>query len=222
VRFQDAARDGRAVVYAGIQADPLVARAADLLADAGQGERIMARAVMNGETTDPGTWMAMFPTLFGPDRVGSGRARSEAVLAAALEVAERGEAVRSQFRGAIVEELTARMLARRVGRGAVRRERRILFDGVRAEIHPYDVTVERDGAPEAYDCKWGARGISDDVLHQLDDARGHADDEGEALRTSLVVFDAMRSCDVRLSRSSAPTDGTRIVALETLDTLAAP
>ena len=34
VRFQDAARDARAVVYAGIQADPLVARAAALLADA--------------------------------------------------------------------------------------------------------------------------------------------------------------------------------------------
>ena len=31
MRFQDAARDGRAVVYAGIQADPLVRRAAGLL-----------------------------------------------------------------------------------------------------------------------------------------------------------------------------------------------
>ena len=34
MRFQDAARDGRAIVYAGIQADPLVKRAATLLADA--------------------------------------------------------------------------------------------------------------------------------------------------------------------------------------------
>ena len=34
MRFQDAKPDGRAVVYAHIQADPLVARAADLLADA--------------------------------------------------------------------------------------------------------------------------------------------------------------------------------------------
>ena len=221
MRFQDAARDGRAVVYAGIQADPLVARAADLLTGAGHAERIMARAVMNGESTDPATWMAMFPTLFGPASEGPARARSEALLAVALQVAERGEAVRSQFRGAIVEELTARLLARRVGSGAVRRERRILFDGVRAEIHPYDVTVEHDGTPEAYDCKWGARGINDDVLHQLDDARGHAVEEGEALQASLVVFDAMRSCEMRLSRSSAPTDGTTIIALETLDTLAA-
>lgn len=221
MRFQDAARDGRAVVYAGIQADPLVGRAADLLAGAGHAERIMARAVMNGESTDPTAWMAMFPTLFGSASDGPARARAEAVLAVALEVAERGEAVRSQFRGAIVEELTARLLARRVGPGAVRRERRILFDGVRAEIHPYDVTVEHDGAPEAYDCKWGARGISDDVLHQLDDARGHADDEGTVLQASLVVFDAMRSCAVRLARSLAPTDRTTIIALETLDTLAA-
>ena len=34
VRFQDAAQDARAVVYAGIQADPLVATCAELLADA--------------------------------------------------------------------------------------------------------------------------------------------------------------------------------------------
>ncbi len=50
-----------------------------------------------------------------------------------------------------------------------------------AEIHPYDVTVERPGAAEAYDCKWGARGINADVLHQLDDARTHAADEDERL-----------------------------------------
>ena len=115
MRFQDAARDGRAVVYAGIQADPLVARAAELLADAGRPERVLARAVMNGESTDPTTWTAMFPTLLGRGVDAAIRARAEAVLAVALEVAERGEAVRSQFRGAIVEELTARLLARRAG-----------------------------------------------------------------------------------------------------------
>jgi hypothetical protein len=219
VRFQDAARDGRAVVYAGIQADPLVARAADTLADAGHAERILARAVMNGGSTDPAHWMAMFPTLFGPAADAAARARSGAVLAVSLEVADRGEAARSQFRGAIVEELTARLLARRVGPAAVRRERRILFDGVRAEIHPYDVTVERDGHAEAYDCKWGARGIGADVLHQLDDARTHAVDEETALRVALVVFDAERSCAVRLGRSTAPSAGTTILALETLDEL---
>jgi hypothetical protein len=222
MRFQDAARDGRAIVYAGIQADPLVKRAATLLADATPAQRVLARAAMNGETTDPEGWLAMFPTLFGVSvPAGVDRTRSEAILAASLEVAQRGEQVRSQFRGAIVEELTAILLGRRVGDPAVRRERRILFDGVRAEIHPYDVTVEREGAAEAYDCKWGARGINDDVLHQLDDARGHAAEEDEALRVALVVFDAERSCEVRLERQYAPRAGTAIVPLETLDRLAA-
>ena len=221
MRFQDAARDGRAVVYAGIQADPLVIRAAALLADASQGERILARAAMNGMSTDPSDWMTMFPSLFGPAVLdGPVRARSEAVLAVALEVAEHGDQVRSQFRGAIVEELTAMLLARRVAGPAVRRERRILFDGVRAEIHPYDVTVERDGGAEAYDCKWGARGISADVLHQLDDARLHAADEDEPLRVGLVVFDAERSCIVRLERQTAPHEATTLVTLESLDRLA--
>ena len=222
MRFQDAARDARAVVYAGIQADPLVARAASLLADATEAQRILARAVMNGETTDPEGWRATFPTLFGSDATADPveRERSEAILAVALAVADRGEQVRSQVRGAIVEELTAQLLARRVGAAAVRRERRILFDGVRAEIHPYDVTVERDGSAEAYDCKWGARGINADVLHQLDDARTHAADEDERLPVALVVFDAMRSCEVRLARQTAPHAETGIVSLETLDGLA--
>lgn len=222
MRFQDAARDGRAVVYAGIQADPLVKRAAALLAEATPAQRVLARAVMNGETTDPHGWMAMFPTLFGSSvAAGADRARSEAILAASVAVAERGEQVRSQFRGAIVEEITAMLLARRVGGDVIRRERRVLFDGVRAEIHPYDVTVEREGEAEAYDCKWGARGINEDVLHQLDDARSHAAGEDEELRVALVVFDAERSCDVRLDRLNAPRSGTAIVALESLDEIAA-
>ena len=220
MRFQDAARDARTVVYAGIQADPLVATAAELLVDASVGQRILARAVMNGETTDPAAWRATFPSLFGPAVSEAGeRAGSEAILAAALAVADRGEQVRSQVRGAIVEELTARLLARREGAAAIRRERRILFDGVRAEIHPYDVTVERASSPEAYDCKWGARGINADVLHQLDDAREHAAAEDERLAVALVVFDAARSCAVRLAAQTAPHEYTSIVTLETLDML---
>ncbi len=221
MRFQDAARDGRAVVYAGIQADPLVARAAEALTDANTGQRLLARAVMNGSTTEPDAWRSMFPTLFGPAADAAARERSERILATSLEVADRGEQVRSQFRGAIVEELTARILAQRAGPAAVRRERRILFDGVRAEIHPYDVTVERDAA-EAWDCKWGARGINADVLHQLDDARSHAAEEDATLRVGLVVFDAARSCEVRLDRQTAPRAGTAVVTLETLDDLRGP
>ena len=230
MRFQDAAPDARAVVYAGIQAEPLVARAATLLADASLEERVLARAAMNGMSTDPVVWRSMFPRLFGPagpagpGSAGPGHERADAILTVALAVAERGEQVRSQVRGAIVESLTELLVRRRsvpgASPGAVRRERRILFDGVRAEIHPYDVTVETPGASEAIDCKWGARGINADVLHQLDDARTHAADEDEPLATSLVVFDARRSCDVRLARQTAPHDGTRIITFETLDELA--
>lgn len=219
MRFQDAARDARAVVYAGIQADPLVARAADLLADASPGQRLLARAAMNGETTDPDTWRAMFPRLFADAPGIAERDRSEAILALSLDVAGRGEQVRSQFRGAIVEALTARLLARRVPPAAVHRERRILFDGVRAEIHPYDVTVELPERAEGYDCKWGARGIGPDVLLQLDAARGHAESEGSRLLVALVVFDARRSCRIRLARQTAPLGGVRLVTIETIDAL---
>ena len=219
MRFQDAARDARAVTYAAIQADPAVARAAELLVDAGPAQRVLARAVMNGERLDPEGWRTMFPSLFGEEIGSDERARCEAILAAALVIADRGEQTRNQLRGALVESLTELLLARRVGTAGLRRERRILFDGVRAEIHPYDVTVERADAPEAWDCKWGARGISADVLHQLDDARANARAEEVALRVGLVVFDAERSCRVRLERQTAPHELTSLVTLESLDSL---
>lgn len=223
MRFQDAKPDGRAVVYAHIQADPLVARAADLLAAATTTQRLLARAVMNGESTDPATWRSMFPTLFGTTAATAGDPvpdRSEAILAASLAVADRGEQTRSQFRGAIVEALTERLLAARTG--PIRRERRILFDGRPAEIHPYDVTVEAEGQAEAWDCKWGARGIKADVLHQLDDARRGAAEEGGRLLVGLVVFDGRRSCEVRLVREKGPValEGFKLIALEGLDRLA--
>jgi hypothetical protein len=222
MRFMDARPDGRAVVYAHVQSDPLVARAAELLAGATTTQRLMARAVMNGESRDPATWRTMFPTLFGAaGRAGDPiRDRSEAILAASLEVADRGDEVRSQFRGAIIESLSERLLGERTG--PVRRERRVLFDGRADEIHPYDVTVERESAAEAWDCKWGARGIKADVLHQLDDARRGAADEGERLLVGLIVFDARRSCEVRLVRERGPValEGLRLVALEGLDRLA--
>jgi hypothetical protein len=221
VRFQDAAKDARAVVYAGIQADPLVARLAALAADASYPQRLMARAVMNGESTDPATWRAIFPTVLGPDA--PDREQAEKLLAASLQVAERGEQARSQHRGAFVEELTEILVRRRVGPAAgpaVRRERRILFDGVAAEIHPYDLTVEVPGRAEAWDCKWGARGINADVLNQLDDARRHAAAEETGIRVGLVVYDVRASCAVRLAGQTAPRQGTVVVTLESLDALA--
>jgi hypothetical protein len=224
MRFQDAARDGRAIVYAGIQADPLVDRAAGLLAAAGLGQRVLARAVMNGESTDADAWRTMFPALFARPPAGAEddeaeHERSEAILTASLEVAGKGDQARSQYRGAIVEATTSRILARRVPRAAIHEERRILFDGVRAEIHPYDVTVELPDRAEAYDCKWGARGINPDVLLQLEAARSHAVDEGARLLVCLVIFDARRSCRIRLARQTAALEGIRLVTLETLDAL---
>jgi len=226
MRFQDAAKDGRAVVYAGIQADPLVARAATLLTRATAAERWLARAAMNGERTEADVWRRIFPSLFGEGVATELRERAELILEASLEVANRGEAARSSYRGAVVEELTARLLTARDDPAAagtpVRRERRVLFDGVPAEIHPYDVTVESETRPEVYDCKWGARGINADVLNQLDDARAYAAEEDLDLDVAIVVFDARRSCQIRLDRSTASRAGTRLVALEDLDGLAEP
>ena len=220
MRFQDAARDARAVTYAAVQADPLVERAAGLLADASIGQRLLARAAMNGESADAAGWRAIFGELFAEDASGPDRERSEAILDASLAVARRGEELRSQFRGAIIEALTARLLGRRVVPEVVRRERRILFDGVAAEIHPYDVTVERPVAAEAYDCKWGARGIGPEVLLQLDAARSNAAAEGSRLIVALVVFDLRRSCAARMARLSLPTGKVGLVTLESLDRLA--
>ncbi len=217
MRFQDAAKDARAVVYAGIQADPLVARLASLLADASPAERWMARAVMNGQRTDAGTWRRVFPSLFGEAAPAALRDHAATLLVASLEVANRGDEARNQYRGAVVEELTAQLLARRAR--PVRRERRVLFDGVPAEIHPYDVSVEAEGRPEVYDCKWGARGINADVLSQLDDARANAAAEELDLKVTLVVFDAGRSCELRLDRCTTPHRQTRLIAIETLNSL---
>jgi hypothetical protein len=224
MRFQDAAKDGRAVVYAGIQADPLVPRLAALLARASAAERWLARAAMNGERAEADVWRRIFPSLFGEGAATELRERAELILEASLEVANRGEAARSSYRGAVVEDLTAQLLGARVGFAGsdklVRRERRVLFDGVPAEIHPYDVTVESETRPEVYDCKWGARGINADVLNQLDDARAHAAEEEMRLDVAIVVFDGRRSCQIRLDRSTASRAGTRLVALEDLDGLA--
>lgn len=214
MRFQDAARDARTVVYAGVQADRLVTALAALLVDATPAQLLLARAVMNGVTTDPSAWRAMVPACF-PDP------HAEAILAASLEVAERGDDIRSQFRGAIVEALTELLLVRRVAarggpRAAVRRERRILFDGVRSEIHPYDVTVELPDAPATFDCKWSARGIGDDVLVQLDAARANAAADGITLRSVLVVFDSRLACAIRLRTLTTRVTGVQIVTIETV------
>lgn len=219
MRFADPVPDARHVVYARIQADPLVTRAAELLDGATPTELRLARAVMNGVRTDPAIWRSMFPTLVGAAAPEATRLRAGAILDVSLRIADRGEQARQQYRGAVVEALTERLLHRRSDR--VHRERRVLFDGLPAEIHPYDVTVEDPRRPEIYDCKWGARGIDEDVLHQLDDARHHAAEEGIEVLVALVVFDAERSCRARLASLRAPVSGTRLVILDGLGQLAA-
>jgi len=82
------------------------------------------------------------------------------------------------------------------------------------------VTVELPGAAEAYDCKWGARGINADVLHQLDDARLHAAGEDDGLLVGLIVFDTRLACLVRLEQMTAPHEATRLVTIESLARLA--
>ena len=146
------------------------------------------------------------------------RARAQAVLAVSLEVAGKGEATRSQYRGAIVEHLTEAILRRRSA--SVRRERRILFDGVRAEIHPYDVTVEGEHAAEAYDCKWGARGIDASLLAELEDARIRAAGSGVRIGIGLVLFDSAPVVAARLEIVRGPREKTRIITLESLGRLA--
>ena len=217
VRFQAAALDGRAIVYAGIQADPLVGRVAGLLADATAAELVLARAVMNGERTEPDVWRGDVPRALRRRRPSAGAGRPGRQDA-------RRAAARRQPRGRRAWRAVAQPVPRRDRRGAdratarasgsargIRRERRVLFDGVAAEIHPYDVTVELPTRAEVYDCKWGARGINADVLHQLDDARRHAADEEQKLFVALVIFDSRRSAEVRLARLTAPRHGDAAV-----------
>jgi hypothetical protein len=54
MRFQDAAQDARAVTYAAIQAEPVVARAAGLLADATVAP---SSSAVSASTTTPRSWL---------------------------------------------------------------------------------------------------------------------------------------------------------------------
>ena len=141
VRFQDAApRRSRRGLRA--RSRPIrSSRARRTCSPCGSG-RAHSRAGRDERGADrPGAWRAMFPacSVRAPRRTSGPRPRRS--WRVVLEVADRGEQVRSQFRGAIVEALTARLLARRRARRCdVRRERRILFDGVAGRDPP----VRRD------------------------------------------------------------------------------
>ena len=223
--FADARPDGRAVVYAHIQADPLVAEAADLLAEATTTQRLLARAVMNGVSTDPAIWRAMFPTLFGPG--GAGRR--------ATPVRDRSEA--------ILDVSLARRRPRRAGPQPVPRRHRRGADRAPAR------RADRSGAPRAPDpvrrparprstrttspssarprprpgTASGARAASRPTCSTSSTTRGAARPRTRRRCWSgLVVFDARRSCEVRLVRERGPValEGLRLIALESLDRLA--
>jgi len=70
-----------------------------------------------------------------------------------------------------------------------------------------------------YDCKW-ARGHQRRRPEPARRRAGARREEEIALRVAIVVFDARRSAELRLDRSTARHDETRLVALESLDELA--
>ena len=147
---QDARPDGRAVVYAGIQADPLVARTADLLADAtATPNGVLARAVMNGDVA------RTRPCGGRCSRRCSGRRRRRRrpgrapVRGDPRGVARGG---RSRRAGAQPVPRRDRGVTHRAARRAGAPARSAASGGscstaCPAEIHPYDVTVEPDGRP---------------------------------------------------------------------------
>ena len=110
-------------------------------------QRVLARAVMNGETTDAGRLAGHVPDAVRGRPAADDRARSEAILACSLEVAERGE------RGPQPVPRRDRRGRDRAAAGPARRRRQpsgasggsCSMGSVPRSI-PYDVTVERDGA----------------------------------------------------------------------------
>ena len=218
VAFADAPRDGRAVVYAGIQADPILRPLAVALADATPAERLAARALMNDPAPDVATAGAYFAAL--PSR----RTPRDPLVVGAVSIGEKAPQSNAQFRGAVVEATTAELLRRRPGlaRDAerlVRRERRFSVDGAAADPHPFDVTVEAGPIPELWDCKWGARGIDASLLAELEDARIRAAGNGVRVAVGIVAFDTSAVVAARLGIVRGAREKTRIVTLETLGRL---
>lgn len=220
ISFTDAPRDGRAVVYSGIQADPILRPLAVAIANATPAERLIARAVMSDPEPIVSEVTALFAAL--PSR----RGVTDPLVVGALAIGGKAQASNAQYRGAVVEATTAEMLRRRpvLANDAdrlVRRERRFAVDGVSADPHPFDVTVEAGPIPELWDCKWGARGIDASLLAELEDARIRAAGNGARIVIGVVAFDTAAIVAARLSIVRAPREKTRFITLESLGRLAA-
>ena len=223
MRFADPRPDGRAIVYATIQADPLVARAAELLGDASYAQRLLARAAMNGASLEPDTWRAMFPTLFGPRATRRAHPRAcaprrssrcpstwptAASRCAASSVARSSRPSRNGCSplvpgpcagsGGSCSTASPRRSIRTISRSSPRPGQKPgTANGARAASRPMSCTSSTTPA-------------------------GTRTREGGRLLAGLIVFDARRSCEVRLVRERGPVaaDRIRLVALESLDRLA--
>lgn len=220
ISFSDAPRDGRAVVYAGIQADPMLRPIAVAVANAAPADRLVARALMNDPGPDAATAAAYFAAL--PSK----RTPTDPLSVGALAIGNKAAQSNAQYRGAVVEATTAELLRRRPtlardGERLVRRERRFSVDGATAAPHPYDVSVEIGPTPELWDCKWGARGIDAALFAELEDARIRAAGAGIRIGIGLVVFDSGSVVATRLKIARGVQEHTRIVTLETLGRLVA-
>jgi hypothetical protein len=220
IAFTDAPPDGRAVVYAGIQGDPILKPLAHALAAASPADRLIARALMGDpepDVTTAAAFAALLPSQRGP---------SDPLIVGALAIGGKAAQSNAQYRGAIVEATAAEILKRRPAlvRDAermVRRERRFSVDGASADPHPFDVTVEAGPIPELWDCKWGARGIDDNLLAELESARIRAAGVGVRIAIGIVAFDSAATVAARLSIVRGPRGQTRMITLDTLSRLAA-
>ena len=103
ISFSDAPRDGRAVVYSGIQADPILRPLAVAIANATPAERLIARAVMNDPEPTAAETAALFAAL------PSHRATTDPLVVGALAIGGKAQASNAQYRGAVVEATTAEM-----------------------------------------------------------------------------------------------------------------
>ncbi len=219
IAFTDAPRDGRAIVYSGIQADPILKPLAQAIAAAAPPDRLFARALMGDPEPNAATAAAFFSLL--PTR----RGPNDALVIGALAIGGKAAQSNAQYRGAIVEATTAELLKRRAALSRepermVRRERRFAVDGASADPHPFDVTVETGPIPELWDCKWGARGIDDSLLAELEDARIRAAGVGVRIAIGVVAFDTAATVAARMSILHGPREQTRIITLDTLARLA--
>ena len=170
-------------------------------------QRLLARAAMNGASLEPdNVAVRCSRRSSGPDDPpahprasvrGDPRPRP-------LAVADRGEQVRSQLpRG-------DRRVPHRTVAGRSYRATPCAASGGScstaspSEIHPYDVTVESRDQAEAWDCKWGARGINGGCPAPARRRRTHAAEERTSNSPASIVFDARRSCERRLVRERGP------------------